>query len=245
MWWIVVIVVVIILLLLVAIGFGARSAPRRDDDNHSINLPRVSNKELEPTFIPANDLAGMWGEEIVSNQLKSLLKRDEYLLTNLLIPLSNGHKTEIDCVLISRKGIFCVETKNWMGHISGNNDDEYWYQEYDDVSLPTKRHKNPVKQNEAHCEALERILNTTLTVDNAVIFADLEDESGIKSDFAFSVDSFIEFYNGLNDDYIFPNELEPLYRKLLCYVATEKELEKHRRDVKRQYGDQDNWINYN
>lgn len=54
----------------------------------------------------ANDYAGRVAESSVNATLRELLRDDEYLLTNLLLPLKNGHKTEIDGVLISRKGIF-------------------------------------------------------------------------------------------------------------------------------------------
>ena len=47
-------------------------------------------------------------------------------------------------------------------------------QEYNDPYLIDRRHKNPVKQNEAHCRILERILNDRFPVDGAVIFAELE-----------------------------------------------------------------------
>ena len=66
--------------------------------------------------------------EISKLSLRPLLREDEYLLANLLLPLRNGHKTEIDCVLISRKGIFSLKQRTGY-YISGNDDDEYWHQE--------------------------------------------------------------------------------------------------------------------
>ena len=127
----------------------------------------------------ANDYAGRTAETYVNEALRSLLKDDEYLSENLLAPFKNGHKTEIDAVLITRKGIFCIETKSWMGSISGNDEDEYWLQAYQDMSRGVRKHRNPVKQNRAHCNALKETLNKPIKIENVVIFFDLEDCSGI------------------------------------------------------------------
>ncbi len=186
-------------------------------------------------FAPANDRAGMRGERHVNYHLRPLLREDEYLLVNVLLPLKNGHKTEIDCVLISRKGIFCVETKNWVGHIRGNDEDEYWVQTYDDPDMNDRYHKNPIKQNEGHCAILERILNGNYQVENVVIFADLEDGFGINSDYAFSIGQFKRYYRGLNDDIIYLPDLKFIYQKLVKYVASEEELKQHRMDTKKRF----------
>ena len=78
----------------------------------------ISGEHNVGFFTPENEKAGAYGELKTNYYVRLLLKSDEYLLANLLLPLKNGRKTEIDCVLISRKGVFCIETKNWVGHIS-------------------------------------------------------------------------------------------------------------------------------
>lgn len=110
----------------------------------------------------------MLGEKIVDEHLRLLLREDEYLLANLLIPLGNGFDTEIDCVLISRKGIFCIEIKNWVGHISGSDEDESWLQKYDDPYMNDREHRNPAKQNKRHCAILNRVLYNRYDIDGAV-----------------------------------------------------------------------------
>ena len=177
----------------------------------------------------------MYGEKVVNYHLRPLLREDEYLLANLLLPLRNGHKTEIDCVLISRKGIFCIETKNWVGHIDGNDDDEYWHQEYDDPYMSDKDHKNPVRQNEGHCGVLERILHNRYGVHNIVIFVKLEDGRGIYSEHAFTVSEFKKHYRGLFDHVLSIEEVKAIYQLLCRYLATPEELEQHRREVKERY----------
>lgn len=230
----VLIIFAVMLLIILIISFAAWSKHDKGDYGDGGGM-QVGGDQETHFFMPANDRAGIWGERIVNYHLRPLLRQDEYLLANLLLPLKNGHKTEIDCVLISRKGIFCIETKNWVGHISGNDEDEYWLQEYDDPCMSNRSHKNPVKQNEGHCALLERLLNRRYSVDNAVIFADLEDGWGINSDHSFTVFQFKNYYRNLPDGEIQEEEIKQIYQKLLRYVASQAELEQHRIDVKSRF----------
>lgn len=234
MWWILGVVAGVILLIVIIALIASNVSHDRGDYGDGGGT-QVGGGERIPFFTPANDRAGMWGEKIVNYHLRPLLREDEYLLVNLLLPLKNGHKTEIDCVLISRKGIFCIETKNWVGHISGNDEDEFWHQEYDDPYMSDRDHKNPVKQNEGHCAILERKLHNNYQVDNVVIFADLEDGWGIESDYAFTVRSFKDYYRELNEDELNPSQIKAIYQMLLPFVATAEELKQHREDTRKRF----------
>ena len=238
MWWIALIFpIVIILVFIIAIFISSagdkRKDHKKDNDNNQTNVNETSTSEPHMFFMPANDRAGILGEQRLNYELRHLLKEDEYLLSNLLLPLKNGHKTEIDCVLITHKGIFCIEGKTWMGHIVGTDEDEYWYQEYDDRRRAPQSHQNPIKQNEGHCVALERTLHGEYTVDNVVIFVDLEDGEGIVSDRAFTINDFIDYYRDYDEDELDSFETEGIYQTLLPYVATKEELRKHKDEVRK------------
>ena len=112
----------------------------------------------------ANDYAGRTAEAYVNEALRSLLEDDEYLLENLLVPFKNGHKNEIDAALITRKGISCIETKPWIGSISGSDEDEYWLQAYRDESRGARKHRNQVEQNRAHCNAMNGAINKPIKI---------------------------------------------------------------------------------
>lgn len=234
MWWIIFTPLVIFILFVVVILIITSIHHNRGDYGDGGGT-QVGGEEHIRIFAPRNDRAGIWGEKVVNYYLRPLLREDEYLLANVLLPLKNGHKTEIDCILISRKGIFCVETKAWVGHISGNDEDEYWVQQYDDPYMDDRMHKNPIKQNEGHCAVLKRKLHNNYEVDNVVIFADLEDGCGIYSDYAYTVNGFRKYYRGLNDDELTPVQIKAVYQMLLPFVSTVEELERHREDVKRKY----------
>ncbi len=232
-WILIVIIVAIIGITLIATGIYYHIHRDRSDYQDGGGT-QLGGSEKIPLFAPANDRAGMWGEKFVNKHLRLLLREDEYLLANLLIPLSNGHKNEIDCVLISRKGIFCIEIKNWVGHISGTDEDEKWLQKYDDPYKKDTERNNPVKQNEGQCHTLKRVLNNKYDIDGAVIFADLEDGTGIDSDYTFTINEFKERYRSL-DETIPQEELKMIYKKLSQYVATSEELEKRKEDNKRRF----------
>ena len=184
------------------------------------------------TYIPSQEYAGLVGESETNRYLSRLLRPDEYLLRNLLIPFNNGGSAEIDCVLITRKGIFCIETKKWAGYIKGTDDSEYWTQTYEDPNRTPKKNKNPVKQNEAHCRALGRVLNHRYGIANVVIFVDLKAFGGIYSTHAYTLLQFERSYDSLDDDLLTVEEIKQLYQKLTKYKATQEQMRKHNEEVR-------------
>ena len=186
-------------------------------------------------FVPANERAGIFGEKRVNYHLKPLLRDDEYLLTNLILPLRNGDDTEIDCVLISRKGIFCIEIKNWVGHISGSDKDDFWIQKYDDPYRKNKHHKNPVKQNNWHCTILSEKLSNCWRINNIVIFYRMEYWQKINSIHTFTIKEFQKYYRALNDNIIHENSLKFIYKKLEPYIANLQKIQEHRSKMKAKH----------
>jgi len=71
---------------------------------------------------------GMIGEAIVNLSTKYLLDRSEYhLLKNVTLPLEEG-TTQIDHIIVSRFGVFVIETKNMKGWIFGDARQKTWTQ---------------------------------------------------------------------------------------------------------------------
>jgi len=77
-------------------------------------------------------------------------------LNDLLLP-SNGSlaATQIDHVVVSNYGIFCIETKAYAGWIFGNAKDDYWIQV---IYRHKERFYNPLRQNYAHVKAIEELI---------------------------------------------------------------------------------------
>ena len=100
-------------------------------------------------------IKGTIGENKVSRKLKRLNNKKFKVLNDVLI--ANGNSiTQIDHIVISKSGIFVIETKNYKGWIHGHEKSEYWTQTI--YSSKTK-FRNPIKQNWAHVYALKKILS--------------------------------------------------------------------------------------
>ncbi|RYD85706.1 MAG: NERD domain-containing protein, partial [Verrucomicrobiaceae bacterium] len=71
---------------------------------------------------------GTLGEVRVRRSLRSLLDEHEYRLFNdLTLPTRDG-TTQIDHVIVSRFGVFVIETKNMKGWIFGGTGQAQWTQ---------------------------------------------------------------------------------------------------------------------
>jgi hypothetical protein len=97
---------------------------------------------------------GIIGEKRVRKQLARLPQEDYRVLNDVMIKAKKG-TSQIDHVVLSRHGIFVIETKNYKGWIHGNEDSEYWTQT---IYRHKTRFHNPIKQNWGHIYALKEIL---------------------------------------------------------------------------------------
>lgn len=71
---------------------------------------------------------GKYGEYLTYKYLKNFEAGGARFLFNVYIPKKNGETTEIDVMMISKKGIFVFESKNYSGWIFGSEDQKNWYQ---------------------------------------------------------------------------------------------------------------------
>ncbi len=101
-------------------------------------------------------LKGLSGELQSTLAQKVFLDRNVYHdINNVTLPTANG-TTQIDHVIVSRFGIFVVETKNMSGWIFGDEKSPEWTQ-----SLPGGRKfrfQNPLHQNHKHVKAIQEFL---------------------------------------------------------------------------------------
>ena len=94
---------------------------------------------------------GTYGEELIIRMLEKTVKGPKCILHNLVLPIGSG-TTEIDVMMIHRKGIFVFESKNYSGWIFGSENQKMWTQ-----TLPggyKNRFYNPILQNKLHCDAI-------------------------------------------------------------------------------------------
>ena len=101
---------------------------------------------------------GRGGERFVSRKLHKLDPAYYRILNDLMLPSQgNSSATQIDHVVVSNYGIFCIETKAYKGWIFGNANQEHWTQV---IFRYKERFYNPLRQNFAHAKAIEDLLGT-------------------------------------------------------------------------------------
>ncbi len=99
---------------------------------------------------------GVLGEFQVNMLLKIFLSKDTYhLLKNVTLPTDDG-TTQIDHILVSKYGVFVIETKNMMGWIFGSPNQKVWTQK---IFKHSNKFQNPIHQNYKHLKILEHFLN--------------------------------------------------------------------------------------
>lgn len=117
-----------------------------------------------------SDKRGKASEVVVSRQLRLLDLKSYVVFENLILPSGgNTSHTEIDHVVVSPYGIFCIETKSHQGLIFGSKNREYWTQ---CIGNQKFRLYNPLRQNYKHTKAIEQLLgiNVKAPVHSYVVF---------------------------------------------------------------------------
>lgn len=95
------------------------------------------------------------GEAAVARALHGRFTAPDYqLLNNVTLRLWDG-TTQIDHILVSRFGLFVIETKDYSGWIFAGPKDRLWTQ----VLYRDKfRFQNPIRQNYKHARAVQELL---------------------------------------------------------------------------------------
>jgi len=101
---------------------------------------------------------GVMGEAMVNLAARWRLDKKAYqLIKNVTIPTGDG-TTQIDHIIVSRFGVFVIETKHMKGWIFGSENQQQWTQQ-----LFKAKHcfQNPLHQNYKHTKALQAALGLT------------------------------------------------------------------------------------
>jgi len=98
---------------------------------------------------------GIVGEFLVNLAINIRLDKNKYhLLKNVTLPTEDG-TTQIDHIIVSRYGIFVIETKNMKGWIFGGEHQKTWTQK---IYKHSSKFQNPLHQNYKHTKTIESLL---------------------------------------------------------------------------------------
>ena len=131
------------------------SCKTRDDDG-AIALVVKPRRPCDTTHAWSNCCKGEKGEWIVSSRLRKGLPENEYtILNDVYLPIQNNETTQIDYIVVSRFGVFVVETKNFTGWIFADASSGIWTQV---IYHEKNTFQNPMRQNFRHISAISENL---------------------------------------------------------------------------------------
>ena len=165
-----------------------------------------------------NSLRGEKGEERVSASINRCVSEHHYLLNDLILK-KNGGSHQIDHVLLTRKGIFVIETKNYSCMVYGHEEENKWCQVLSYGKVKNYFY-NPIKQNMTHVSIVKNVLNLRESVFSLVIFPRAKLEINSIS-FAGNIRESISAIRNIveNSDDVFTDD------ELLLYTNTLRDLD--------------------
>ena len=155
---------------------------------------------------------GVAGEFIVNISAKMMLNKDEYhLIKNVTLPTEDG-TTQIDHIIVSKYGIFVVETKNMKGWIFGNPNQNTWTQK---IYKHSNKFQNPLNQNYKHVKTIESLLGLNdQQVHSVVVFVG---DSTFKTEMPENVTygfGYIRFIKSKNQTVLAKSKIDEIIRKI-------------------------------
>lgn len=177
---------------------------------------------------------GKTGEFVVNILAKLMLNKDEYhLIRNVTLPTEDG-TTQIDHIIVSKYGIFVVETKNMKGWIFGNQNQNIWTQKIYKHSI---KFQNPLFQNYKHVKTIQSLIGLNdQQVHSIVVFVG---ESTFKTKMPENVTygfGYIRFIKSKNKLVLAKSEVDEIVKKinegrLMSSFKTDTEHVKHVRHI--------------
>lgn len=147
------------------------------------------------------------GEMRVSKALqKSFCSPNYHLLNHITLKHGDG-TTQIDHILVSRFGVFVIETKNYKGRIFANPKHETWTQ----VLFKAKfKFQNPIYQNHRHVSAVRELLDflPQEAIKSVVVFSgDAEFKTDMPNG-VFTLPMLIDYLNSCTEELLSLNRVQ-------------------------------------
>lgn len=162
-----------------------------------------------------NNHKGKVGEAKVDSKLNPWIfgKVEHRQINNLILVDENGKSHQIDHIEIRQNGIFCIETKNYIGWIFGGENQDKWTQ----TLYTDEKHQfvNPLKQNKSHIYHLSKVLDKKYRINSVVVMvqnnADKVDCSNVVN-----LDDLKSYLKNFNDGTCYSiEEMNEIYNKLI------------------------------
>ncbi len=178
------------------------------------------------------------GEAAVRRALTQNFSGASYhLLDNITLPFDGG-TTQIDHVLVSRSGIFVVESKHYSGWIFANPSSSTWTQ----VTFKKKyKFQNPLRQNYKHIKAIQEVLEFVPSehIHSLVAFTGDAEFKTERPTGVFDVPGLVQHIRQFTGEVLTENRLQFCVGRLECHrklISGRTDVE-HQAYLNRKFGD--------
>lgn len=177
------------------------------------------------------------GEIAVREVIVKNFKSPQYhLLNNITVPSQSG-TTQIDHILISTKGVFVIETKDYSGWIFGAENSKQWTQV---IYRIKNKFQNPIHQNYKHVKTIQNLLDflPKEKIHSIVVFTGDADFKTAVPDNVIYLDQLVDYIKFYSDEDISLNRVEFCVGRLECrrYEVTKKTDLEHRAYLSKRFG---------
>lgn len=156
-------ILILLGILLIIAGVAILLKTGKSQRELETELPQPQKQPEQEEKLSIQKVSGMLGEFVVHQFLDGLPVN--YICLNDIMLSTGSSYTQIDHIVVSPYGIFCIETKNYKGMIHGEGELQEWNQT---LGKKPRSFYSPILQNRAHIDVLNRFLSKT---GNAPIFS--------------------------------------------------------------------------
>jgi len=179
-----------------------------------------------PKYSSQAEALGVLGEKRVSSFLADL-DCEEYRVYNDLLFRDGKYTTQVDHIIISRYGVFVLETKNIHGKVYGGGNAEFWKQYLPDTGYKrygfTQEHqlRNPIWQNDGHIKTLRRLIfGNEIPVYGIVVFPSETDINVTANQPVLNMCDVVPYIKQYRDRVLSSEQMGFYRRRLLEVIST-------------------------
>jgi hypothetical protein len=179
------------------------------------------------------------GESAVRQALTAAFTSSHYhLLNNVTVPVAEG-TTQIDHILVSRYGIFVLETKHYTGWIFGEANSSQWMQV---IYKKKSQFQNPLHQNYKHVAAVAKILDfiPQEQIRSIVVFTGDAEFKTPRPNGVILLSELVPHLSGYNEVTIPENRMQFCVGRLECIrlaISRQTDIE-HAQHLRHRFGDE-------
>ena len=179
-----------------------------------------------PKYSSRAEAIGDYGEKRVSSFLEDLDCEDYRVYNDLLIRNGN-YTTQVDHIVISRYGVFVLETKNVHGKVYGGGNAEFWKQYLPDTGYKrygfTQEHqlRNPIWQNDGHIKTLRKhVFGNDVPIYGIVVFPSDTDINVMAEQPVLNMYNVVPYIKQYRDEVLSSEQMGFYHRRLLEVIST-------------------------